>query len=261
MNSSSCPPNVPFWLLSPPGRRAPEELTRTERPQEDPIWIDLTALNRAALSTIQEQYGLPSEAMTYFFLHYQTVKLIHAGPVLFLVTFLAVPSSRYLFTMRELKICVSSTVVATMCGPARKALPDVVQTLPLPSRNAGRIGQLLCGVLEGTIRSYEAIVKTVEDRRRVDVPRDEKQRWRKRVEKLVGFLREEQSFLGNVAREGRKLLTAEESRQLRNSEERVGVLARAAWETILEKKVLAKMASDGADIPRSVCARRKELNS
>jgi Mg2+ and Co2+ transporter CorA len=238
VNSSSRPTNVSFQSSSPPGMVSPEVLSPAERQQENPIWVDLTPLNRAALSTIQEQYGLPSEAMTYFLLHYQSAKLIHAGPVLFLVTFLAVPSSRYLFTMRELKICVSSTVIVTMCGPAGKALPDLAQNLPAPSLNGGQIGQLLHDLLEETVRSYEAIVKAVEERGRCDVPREEKQRRRKQVEKLVRFLREEQSFLGNVTREGRKLLAAEESRQIRGIAERVGVLARTAWETTLERKAL-----------------------
>ncbi|MBI3797612.1 MAG: hypothetical protein HY268_11690 [Deltaproteobacteria bacterium] len=239
MNPSVRPTNVPLPSSSPPGMVSPDILAPAERQPENPIWVDLTPLNRAALSTIQEQYGLPSEVMTYFLLHYPSAKLIHAGPVLFLVTFLVTPSSRSLFTLRELKICVSSTVVATMCGPAGKALPDLAQHFPLPSLSGERTGQLLHGLLEETVRSYEAIVRTVEGRGRGEVPREETQRRRKQVEKLVRFLREEQSFLGNVTREGRKLLAAEESRQIRSIAERVGVLARTAWETTLERKVLA----------------------
>ena len=239
MNPSSRPTNVPFQSSSLPGMVSPEVLSPAERQPENPTWVDLTPLNRAALSTIQEQYGLPSEVMTYFLLHYPSAKLIHAGPVLFLVTFLLVRSSLYVFTLRELKICVSSTVIATMCGPAGKALPDLAQNLPLLSPRAGRIGQLLCGLLEGTVRSYEAIVRAVEEQRPDDVPREERQRRRKQVEKLVRFLREEQAFLGNVAREGRKLLAVEESRQIRSIAERVGALARAAWETTVERKTLS----------------------
>jgi len=239
VNPSVRPTNVPLQSSSPPGMVSPDILSPEARQPENPIWVDLTPLNRAALSTIQEQYGLPSEVMTYFLLHYPSAKLIHAGPVLFLVTFLAIPSSRYLFTLRELKICVSSTVVATMCGPAGKALPDLAQHLSRLSLSGGGISPLLCGLLEATVRSYEAIVRTVEERGRGEVPREETQRRRKQVEKLVRFLREEQSFLGNVTREGRKLLAAEESRQIRGIAERVGVLARTAWETTLERKVLA----------------------
>jgi len=236
VNTSSRLTNVPFRSSSPPGMASPDVLSPAERQPENPIWIDLTPLNRAALSTIQERYGLPSEAMTYFLLHYQSAKLIHAGPALFLVTFLAVPSLRHLFTTRELKICVTPTVIATMCGPAGRTQPDFMQTFPLPSLSGGRIGQLLCGLLEGTVGSYGAIVKAVEERRLDDVPREERQRWYRRVEKFIRFLREEQAFLGNVTREGGKLLAAEESRQIRSIEERVGVLARVAWDTLRPKK-------------------------
>jgi Mg2+ and Co2+ transporter CorA len=211
---------------------APDVVSPAARQPENPVWVDLTSMNRAALSTIQERYGLPPEVMTYFLLHYQSAKLIHAGPALFLVTFLAVPSLRYLFTTRELKMCVAPTVVATLCGSAGRTQPDLMQTLPLPSLSGERIGQFLCGLLEGTVGSYEAIVRTVEERRRDNVPRDERQQRRKQGEKLVRFLREEQAFLGSVAREGGKLLAAEESRQIKSVEEHVGVLARVAWETL-----------------------------
>ena len=236
MNTSSRLTNLPFRSSSPPGMASSDTLSPAERQQANPLWVDLTPLNRAALGTIQERYGLPSEAMTYFLLHYQSAKLIHAGPALFLVTFLAVPSLRHLFTMRELKICVTPTVIATLCGPAGRAQPDFMQTFPLPGFGGERIGQFLCGLLEGTIGSYEAIVGTVEERRLDDGPREESHRRRKQVEKLVRFLREEQAFLGNVAREAGKLLAAEESHQIRSIEERVAVLARVAWDTLRPKK-------------------------
>ena len=239
MNISSRLTNLPFRSLSPLGMASSDVLSPAERQQANPIWVDLTPLNRAAFGTIQERYGLPPEAMTYFLLHYQSAKLNHAGPALFLVTFLAVPSSRYLFTTRELKMCVSSAVIATMCGSAGRTQSELVQTLSLPSLSRGRIGQLLCGLLEGTVGSYEAIVRTVAERRRDNVPGEERQRWHKRIEKLVRFLREEQSFLGSVAREGGKLLAPEESRQIKSIEERVGVLARALWEANLQRKDLS----------------------
>lgn len=232
MNPSSRPTNVPFQASSPPGMASPRVLSPAARQPENPLWVDLTSLNRTALSTLQDRYGLPSEVMTYFLLHYQSAKLIHAGPALFLVTFLAVPSSRYLFTTRELKICVTPTVVATLCGLAGRTQPELMQTLPLPSLSGGRRGQFLCGLLEGTVGSYEAIVRAIAEWRLDDVPRAERPRRRKQVEKLARFLREEQAFLSNVAHEGGKLLAAEESRQIKSIEERVGVLARVAWNTL-----------------------------
>jgi Mg2+ and Co2+ transporter CorA len=212
-----------------PGVVAPEAAPVGKQPK-DPVWIDLTALNRAAFSVVQEQYGLPPEVMTYLWLRYQSTKLIHAGPALFLVTFLAVPSPRHVFTTRELKICVTPTLVVTLCGPSGRAQPDLARALPLPKLSGGKIGQLLCGLLEGVTGSYEAIVKTVTERRLDEVTSGDTHRWRRRIEKLVHFLRDEQILLGNIAREGSKLFTAEESRFLSRLGERVGVLARVTWD-------------------------------
>ncbi len=248
MNTSFRSGDAPSRLSSPPGIGSPDVRPPAAGQPENPIWVDLTPLNRAALSTIQERYGLPPEAMTYFLLHYQSAKLIHAGQALFLVTFLAVPSLRHLFTTRELKICVTPTVIATVCGPSGRAQPDLGRTLPLPSLSRGRIGQFLCGLLEGVVGSYEAIVKAVEERRLDDVPREEKQQWHRRVEKFIHCLRDEQVFLGNVVREGGKLFSAEESQQIRCLEERVGVLARVAWDTLRGEKDL--QASPGS-VPRA----------
>lgn len=244
MNASFRPTDVPFRLSPPLGSGSSDVRLSAAEQSEDRVWVDLAALNRAAFSTIQERYSLPPEAMTYFLLRYQSAKLIHAGPALFLVTFLAVPSRRHLFTTRELKICITPTVIATVCGPSGRAQPELVRTLPLPSLSGGQIGQFLCGLLEGTVGSYEAIVKAVEERRLDDVPREEKQQWRRRVEKFIHFLRDEQVFLGNVVREGGKLFSAEEGRQLRSIEERVEVLARVAWDTLRGEKDL--QASPGS---------------
>lgn len=65
MNTSARLTNLPFQSSSPPGMAAPGVLSPAAGRPENPIWVDLTPLNRAALGTIQEGYGLPSEAMTY----------------------------------------------------------------------------------------------------------------------------------------------------------------------------------------------------
>lgn len=211
----------------------PHVLSSVNRQPENPMWVDLTSLNRMTLSMVQEQYGLPPEVMTYFLLHYQSARLIHAGPALFLVTFLAVPSLRHLFTTQELKICLTSTMIATIYGPSGRGKADLRQALPLPSLARERTGQVLCALLEGTVGSYETIVKAVAERHLADVPREERQRWHKRIEKFVRFLREEQAFFDNIVREGGKLFATEENQHLRHLQERVGVLARAAWDTVL----------------------------
>ena len=236
MNTSCRPTDALSPLLSQP-RPVPRDLPPRAAQQPDEVtWVDLPSADRLTLGAARERYGLPPEAMTYFLLRYQSAKLIHAGPALFLVTFLAVPSLRHLFTTRELKICVTPPQIVTLCRLSSGTPPALVRTLPLPSLCRGRIGQLLCGLLEGAVGSYEAIVKAVEDRRLDDTPREERQRWHKRVEKLIRFLRDEQVFLSNVAREGVKLFTGEESQQLLRLEERVGVLARVVWGTTRPKK-------------------------
>jgi Mg2+ and Co2+ transporter CorA len=200
-----------------------------ERSPQSPVWIDLTALDHAACTMLQEQYGLSPEVMTYFLLRYQSAKLIHAGPALFLMTFLATPSTRDLFTTRELKICVTPTLVVTLCGASGKAQADLRRTLPLPSFSEGKSGQLLWGLLAGVVGSYDALVKTVREQRCEPVSGEEQHQWRKRVTKLVHRLRDEQVLLSNVAREGRKVFTPEESLRFRQLEERVEVLARVVW--------------------------------
>lgn len=237
MNTLYHPPDVLSLLSSQAGTVTGELLPQAVPQPEERTWIDLASTGRFTLGAAQERYGLPPEAMTYFLLHYQTAKLIHASPALFLVTFLAIPSLRHLFTTRELKICVTPTHVVTLCGPAGRVQPEQARSVSLlPGRDAGGVGRFLCDLLRGVVGSYETIVKTVEDRRLNDTQREERQRWHRRVEKFIRFLRDERVFLSNVAREGRKLFAAAESQQLLHLEEQVGVLARVAWDTTHPKK-------------------------
>jgi Mg2+ and Co2+ transporter CorA len=195
--------------------------------QMEITWIDLPSTNRLTLDAVRERYGLPPEAMTYFLLRYESVKVIHAGSALFLVTFLTLPSPRSLFTLRELKLCVTSTRVVTWCGSSGRAQPELVRLLPgLPSLGAQGVGSCLCGLLAGVVASYEAIVNLVEEQRLNNEPREERQRWSNRIEKFLRFLRDERVFLARVTREGRK---TEENQQLLHLEERVGTLARRVW--------------------------------
>jgi hypothetical protein len=131
------------------------------------------------------------------------------------------------------KICVTPTQIVTLSGPSGRAQPELGRTLPfLPGLDAGGAGRFLYSLLAGVVGSYEGIVKTVEDCRLDLMSPEERRRWRKRVEKLIHFLRDEQVFLSNVAREGGKLFAEEEGRHLQQLAERVGVLARAAWEAL-----------------------------
>ncbi|MBI3245979.1 MAG: hypothetical protein HYZ50_05685 [Deltaproteobacteria bacterium] len=197
---------------------------------EGMTWIDLSGADRLTLDTVQERYGLPPEAITYFLLRHQSTKVIHAGSALFLVTFLALPSRRSLFTPQELKLCVTSTRVVTWCGPSGRGQPALARRLPgLPSLGAQGVGPCLCGLLTGVVASYETIANLGENRRFLNGLREEQQ-WRdKRTEKFLRFLHGERVFLGHVARESKKLLATEEHQQLLHLEERVGALARRVW--------------------------------
>jgi Mg2+ and Co2+ transporter CorA len=84
--------------------------------QVEMTWIDLAGTDRLTLDAVQECYSLPPEAIPYFLLQHQSAKVLHAGSALFLVTFLTVPSIRSLFTLQELKLCVTLTRVVTWCG-------------------------------------------------------------------------------------------------------------------------------------------------
>src|SRR5262249_35056860 len=224
-------------LASQPGPIRRDLPSRAGQQPAEMTWVDLPPTDRLTLSTARERYDLPPEALTYFLLHYQSAKLNHAGPTLFLITFLAVPSLRHLFTTRELKICVTPTQIVTLYGSSGRTQPGLARTLPLlAGLSGGGVGRFLCGLLVGVVGSYEAVVKTVEERRVDDVPWEGRQRWHQQVEKLIRFLRDERVFLNGVAREGGKLFTAEESQQLLCLEARVGRLARVVWNTIHPKQ-------------------------
>jgi Mg2+ and Co2+ transporter CorA len=197
------------------------------------VWIDLSDAARLTLDTARERYDLPPEVMTYFLLRYQSTKLIHAGPALFLVTFLAAPSLRHLFTTCELKICVTPTRIVTLCESSGRTRLELRRSLPLlPGLDTGKAGRFLCSLLASVVESYAGIVKTVQAQRLESTPRVEQQRWRKRVEKLIRCLRDAQGFLRKVVHEGKKLFTEEEGQRLQQLEERIGALARSAWETL-----------------------------
>lgn len=243
LHSSSTGPVA--GLVFPQAALQPEEVT----------WIDLSGAGRLTLDIVQERYGLPPEAITYFLLRHQSAKVIHAGSALFLVTFLALPSRRALFTPHELKLCVTSTRVVTWCGPFGRGQPPLAQRLPgLPNLSAQGVGPCLCGVLTGVVTSYEAIANLDKNRRFLNGLREE-QPWRgKWTEKFLRFLHGERVFLGHVAREGKKLLETEEHQQLLHLEERVGALAHRVWSAARRQSdkamsaARARMSNEGCDI-------------
>lgn len=218
---------------APSGIASRESRQLTVQQPDHIVWIDLSDAARLTLDAARERYDLPLEVMTYFLLRYQSPKLIHAGPALFLVTFLAAPSLRHLFTTRELKICATPTRIVTLCESSGRTQFALRRSLPLlPGLDTGGAGRFLCSLLADVVESYAGIVKTIQEQRLESTPRTEQQRWRKRVEKLIRCLRDAQGFLRKVTHEGKKLFTDEEGQRLQQLEERSGALARAAWETL-----------------------------
>jgi hypothetical protein len=176
------------------------------QPSDDAVWLDLTSLNRTGLNQVLEQYAVPPEVATYFLLRYQSPKIIHARSALFVVIWLAAPSLRHVFTLRELKICVTPTLVATVGEPSvRVQQRERLLSLPPPT-SAGGVGRLLGDLLGGVLISYEAVMKTLSDQSPNTMAKEEQRLWRLRVEKFVEVLRGASIVLSQVARAEGKLM-------------------------------------------------------
>lgn len=179
------------------------------QPSDDAVWLDLTLLNRTGLHQVLEQYDMPPEMATYFLLRYQSPKVIHAGSALFVVIWLAAPSLPHMFTLRELKICVTPTLIATRCEPSARAKPQLVRVLSLPPpMQAGGVGRLFSDFLEGVLTSYKVVMKTISDQSPSRIGKEEQRLRRQRVEKFAEVLRGARMVVGQVARTERKLVLA-----------------------------------------------------
>lgn len=170
------------------------------------VWIDLTLRNRTGLNQVLEHYDVPREVATYFFLRYQSPKVIHAGSALFVMIFLAAPSLRHLFSLWELKICLTPTLVATVCEPFVHARPnrDRIPSLS-PPRPTGSVEWLLSDLLGRVLISYETVVKTIADQSLSGMGKEERQLWRQRIEKFAEVLHGARIVMNHVARAEQKL--------------------------------------------------------
>jgi len=205
-----------------------ENMRKFVQPIDGTTWLDLTSLNRAAIHSVLRQHELPPEVATYFLLRYRSPKLIHAGPALFLVTFMTIPSSRYLFLARELKICVAPTLVATICGSRTGAssTTNPLLTLSLSPREESS-GQFLQQLFEGVLASYEEVVKILT---KPESDRVAGATWgRRRIERLAHVLREQQALVDVLLRDGKKVLSDEEQIGFIQVEQRIEHFARTAW--------------------------------
>jgi Mg2+ and Co2+ transporter CorA len=206
---------------------------------EEPAWVDLPGADRAVLEEMQQALGFSPEVITYGLLRYRVAKVIHTDSGLFLVTFLTLPHSSSLFTLWELKMCVSSRFLLTVHRFSSPVPLSLESRLPgLRGAIDFGTGHLLRVILERTVQSYETVVAEIEKRLPRGAKRDpgqtpeEQARSRRmsRGEKFALFLRNQRVFLQNVEREGRKLFHPNDRTRLKWLEERVGVLARIAWE-------------------------------
>ena len=170
------------------------------------VWLDLTLHNRTGLNQVLEHYDVPREMATYFFLHYQSPKVIHARSSLFMMVFLAAPSLRHMFSLWELKICLTPMLVATVCEPLVHAKSNRERRLPLsPPRLTGSVEWLLSDLLGKVLSSYEAVVKTIADHSLGGMGKEERQLWHQRVEKFAEILHGARLVMNQVARAERKL--------------------------------------------------------
>jgi pentapeptide repeat protein len=215
---------------------------RAVRGPEKLVWIDLLRLNRAQVEEVCQTLGFSPEVIAPCLLPIHTLKVVAIDSSLFLVTFLAVRSPHSLFALHGLKVCVAPGFLLTVhsCSSAACGL----RHLPSPDRpraRDGRTGSLLRLILEGTVQSYETIgteLRTYFLGRgrptsgRTGAGQTSRQQMRQKGAQFARFLRQQRTFLQEVARAGSTLLGADDQTRVRWLAERAGVLARRVEEII-----------------------------
>lgn len=197
------------------------------------VWLDLTLRKRTGLNQVLEHYDVPREVATYFFLRYQSPKVIHAGSALFVMIFLAAPSLRHMFSLWELKICLTPTLVATVCEPFVHAKPNRDRLPPLPPpRPTGSVEWLLSDLLGRVLSSYETVVKTIAAQSLNGMGKEERQLWRQRVEKFAEVLHGARIVMNHVARAERKLALTDDLKHFDALATRLGTLIRTIEEIL-----------------------------
>lgn len=206
---------------SPIQQVSPQSLPSKHIRAVEPCWIELTQADKWTLSTVQDQYDVPPEVMTYFLLAYQSPKLIHAGSALFLATFVVMPSASQLFNLYELKICVTATQIITLCESSGGGSSRLAQLLPiLPHLTTTGAGPFLHSLLREMVWAYERVV----DECLQPSPGPGPSWGPKRIALFCRLLSNQQTFLRTVLREGDRLFPAHERLQLGKLEKRVGQL-------------------------------------
>lgn len=169
------------------------------------VWLDLTLLNRTALTQVLERYALPLEVSTYFQLKFQSPKVIAVDRALFVVMFIATPSPRQVFVLHELKFCITPTLVAGLCERAARALPQVAATFAHPATLSTSVTQCVWDMLDEVLAAYEMVVATIPTQVLTRKSTTGQRWWRQRVAVLAEVLQQHWICLRNVVAAGRKI--------------------------------------------------------
>ncbi len=170
------------------------------------MWLDLTLLNRTGLTQVLERYALPLEVTTYFQLKFQSPKVIAVDRAVFLVTAVVAPSPRQLFVLHELKLCVTPTLVAGLYAHVLRTQSPIGSILSQPvDLSSGGVARFVWEVLDGVVASYEAVATTISNHGLARKGTEDLGVWQQRVAALVEVIGQQQVFLYNVARAGRKV--------------------------------------------------------
>jgi len=170
------------------------------------MWLDLTLLNRTGLNQVLERYALPLEVATYFQLRFQSPKVIAVDRALFLVTSVVAPSPRQLFVPHELKLCVTPTLVAGLYARVLRTQSPIGSILSQPTDvPSGGVARFVWKVLDGVVASYETVATTIPNHALARKGTEDQRVWKQRVAALVEVIGQQQVFLYNVARAGRKV--------------------------------------------------------
>lgn len=174
--------------------------------QSRALWLDLTLLNRTGLNQVLERYAVPLEVATYFQLRFQSPKVIAVDRALFLVTSVVAPSPRQLFVPHELKLCVTPTLIAGLYDRVLRTQSPIGSILSQPAdAPSGGVAQFVWEVLDGIVASYEGVATTVPTHGLMRKGTEDLRVWQQRVAALVEVIGQQQVFLYNVARAGRKV--------------------------------------------------------
>jgi Mg2+ and Co2+ transporter CorA len=169
------------------------------------VWLDLSLLNRTGLTQVLERYALPQEMTTYFQLKFQSPKVIAVDRACFLVTCAVVPSPRQLFVPHEIKLCVTPTLVAGLCDRAVRTLPRIGSILSQPTDlPSGGVARFVWELMDGVVTSYETVVVAL-DHGPATTSEIDPRIWKHRTAALTELIGQQQVFLHNAARVGRKV--------------------------------------------------------